>query len=113
MGIRRYTDEETSDLEHIYLKVTQDIDEIAEALGRDRRSIISKLVSMNIYINRPKKEKKITSKMLIRQLEQMLDITFTNGFDNFGNINISHKQNLGLIVDAIQKIREGTVSTTV
>ena len=113
MGIRQYTDEETSDLEHIYLKVSQDIDEIAEALGRDRRSVIAKLVSMKIYINPPEKEKKRTGKMLIRQLEDMLDIRFENHLNSLGQINLNGKANLGLIMDAVKQIREGQDNTTV
>jgi len=77
MGIRQYTDEETSDLEHIYLNVTQDINQIAEGLGRDRRSIISKLGSMKIYINPPEKPRKRSVKLFTCQLQDLLGIRFS------------------------------------
>ena len=51
--------------------------------------------------------------MLIRQLEDMLDIRFENHFNSLGQINLNGKANLGLIMDAVKQIREGQDNTTV
>lgn len=92
-----WTDEQEEELIHLYTTVTRDIDKICDILGKKKRSVISKLVQLKIYI-KPEIESspKITIKSLLRDLENLLEI-------NLEGMNLSKKDNLIILVNAIRE----------
>lgn len=91
-----WNDQEEIELTQIYEKVGNDgLDEIAAHFNRGRRNVISKLVHLKIY-NKPEQEKvdRRTVKKMLMELETLLDI-------EIDGLNLTKKENLELVVDAI------------
>jgi hypothetical protein len=85
--IKKYTEEENTDVE-----------KLAEQFDKGYRSVISKLVQLGIYIKPEviKKNKGDTVKLMLRELETMLD------FEIEGT-NLSKKENLVKLMTALRK----------
>jgi len=96
MNKKVWSEDEEIRLSSLYIDENLNIDEIAIIFNKGRRSIISKLVNMGIY-KKPEveKEKSRTVKVMLRDLEEMLDIEI-DGF------NLNKKSNLIIIVDALK-----------
>jgi hypothetical protein len=98
MSSKTWTTQEEQELKRLYLNETQDIEELGEAFShKGYRSIISKLVQLKIY-KKPEAEapdKSKTVKLLLRDLERMLDI-------ELDSYNLNKKENLKKLVDAIE-----------
>lgn len=97
MGSRAWRDDDEEELRELYTSgKMMDITEIAEYYGKGRRSVISKLVQMKIYIN-PKEleDKKPSVKAMIREIEDILDIKIET-------MNLSKKDTLYDILVALK-----------
>ena len=76
-----YTEEQEKQLIELYTSGVP-IEEIMAKIGKTKKSIISKLVRIGIYINQPKKTSdRITNKQYYRDIEELLGVTFIT--DNF------------------------------
>ena len=98
MGNKTWEDEDEKELIELYTSgKVRDVHELAEYYGKGHRSVISKLVQLRIYIS-PKslREKRPTVKEMVLDLEDMLDIEISS-------LNLSKKDNLYIIVQAIKK----------
>lgn len=97
MNTRKLWDEEsTQQLIAMYQDKNLAIEKIARHLDRTPRSIIAKLVQLKIYKKPYTHKEKVTLKMLVRELEKILEI-------NIEGLNLSRKSNLQAVVDAISK----------
>jgi hypothetical protein len=102
MSVKAWNDEEESQLIKMYTKDSiKDVYVLAENFGKGYRSVISKLVQLKIY-EKPQideTEKGQTVKVMLRQIEEMLDIQIEG-------TNLNKKENLSSLLDAIKsKIR--------
>lgn len=100
MSNKAWTPEDEKTLIGLYKEKTQDIAELAEYFPRKTyRSIISKLVQLKIYRKEDEHEpdKTKTVKLMLRDLEDMLDIEIE------GN-NLNKKENLKNIVDSVTRL---------
>ena len=85
----------------MYQSETKDVMHIANHFGKGYRSVISKLVNLQIY-EKPNKEieSSRTVKTMLRHLEDCLDIEI-EGF------NLNKKSNLEKLIDALdEKLKE-------
>lgn len=96
MGIKAWSDEEEIKLVELYSSETQDVYKLAKIFNKNHRSVISKLVNLEIY-NKPnaKKSDGKTFKVLLRELEILLDI-------EIDGVNLNKKSNLEILVDALK-----------
>jgi|TARA_R100001510_G_C7570326_1_gene146966 hypothetical protein len=102
MSVKAWNDEEESQLIKMYTEDSiKDVYVLAENFGKGYRSVISKLVQLKIY-EKPQideTEKGQTVKVMLRQIEEMLDIQIEG-------TNLNKKENLSSLLDAIKsKIR--------
>jgi len=93
-AIKAWSDEDQEELIRLY-EEEWDVPELAEYFGRNHRSIISKLVRLKIYQKPEKPPKKKTVKMMVNELEDILDIRIEG-------INLSKKNNLETLLEAIE-----------
>ena len=105
MSNKAWSDEDSALLTKLYVEDNiKDPYELAEKFGKGYRSVISKLVQLKIYV-KPEdvnKSNKPTVKELLRKLESLLDIRIES-------MNLSKKENLVMIVNAIEnKLDEKT-----
>jgi hypothetical protein len=97
-----WDDDQEIELKAMYAELENDgLDEIAEHFGKRNRNIISKLVQLKVYI-KPiiEKPEKRTVKMMLLELEQILDIEIEGQ-------NLTKKSNLESIVDALKEKLKG------
>ena len=102
MSVKAWNDEEESQLIKMYTEDSiKDVYVLAENFGKGYRSVISKLVQLKIY-EKPQideTEKGQTVKVMLRQIEEMLDIQIEG-------TNLNKKENLSSLLEAIKsKIR--------
>jgi transposase-like protein len=96
MNVRIWNEEQERELLKLYCEQEKDVEDIAEHFGKNTRSIISKLVQLKVY-RKPEisKSNRRTVKSMIIELENILDISIEG-------VNLSKKENLELLVDAIK-----------
>lgn len=102
MSVKTWSDEQEQELSKLYLgDDLTDVHELAKHFGKGYRSVISKLVQLKIY-KKPvveEEEKAQTVKVMLRELEEMLDI-------EIDGTNLNKKENLTKLVQAL-KVRLG------
>jgi transposase-like protein len=98
MNIRVWNPEEEAELLQLYVEKKQSVQEIAEYFGKNDRSIISKLVQLRVYrkLDSSSKPPKRSVKNMLIEIEQLLEVELDSA-------NISKKQNLETILDAIKQ----------
>ena len=102
MSVKAWNDEEEAQLIKMYTEDDViDVYVLADNFTKGYRSVISKLVQLKIY-EKPQideTEKGQTVKVMLRQIEEMLDIQIEG-------TNLNKKENLSSLLDAIKsKIR--------
>ena len=102
MSVKDWNDEEEAQLIKMYTEDdVKDVYVLADNFTKGYRSVISKLVQLKIY-EKPQideTEKGQTVKVMLRQIEEMLDIQIEG-------TNLNKKENLSSLLDAIKsKIR--------
>tara|TARA_A100001011_G_scaffold386340_3_gene461979 strand:- start:353 stop:661 length:309 start_codon:yes stop_codon:yes gene_type:complete len=102
MSVKAWNDEEEAQLIKMYTEDNvKDVYVLADNFTKGYRSVISKLVQLKIY-EKPQideTEKGQTVKVMLRQIEEMLDIQIEG-------TNLNKKENLSSLLDAIKsKIR--------
>ena len=103
MSTRAWSEEDEKELIIKYENHTTDPHELGDYFSKGYRSVISKLVQLKIY-KKPEDEvenKGKTVKMMLRDLEIMLDIKLDGA-----SPNLNKKQNLQMLVEAIEQIME-------
>jgi transposase-like protein len=96
MNVRVWDEEQEKELLKLYCEEEQSIEAIADHFQKNNRSIISKLVQLKVY-KKPEitKSDRRTVKSMILELEEILGISIDG-------VNLSKKENLELLVDAIK-----------
>jgi DNA-binding ferritin-like protein len=96
MNVRIWNQEQEAKLLDLYCNEEKSVDDIAEYFEKNHRSVISKLVQLKVY-RKPEAEKPIrrTVKSMIKELEDILEISIDG-------VNLSKKENLEVLVDAIK-----------
>lgn len=98
MSVKTWNDEQEQQLIMLYQeKDMTDVHELAKHFGKGYRSVISKLVQLKIY-KKPvieEEEKTQTVKVMLRDLEEMLDI-------EIDGTNLNKKENLVKLVTALK-----------
>ena len=102
MSVKAWNDEEEAQLIKMYTEDdVKDVYVLTDNFTKGYRSVISKLVQLKIY-EKPQideTEKGQTVKVMLRQIEEMLDIQIEG-------TNLNKKENLSSLLDAIKsKIR--------
>lgn len=98
MSIKTWSESQEQELIDLYTKKDmKDVHELAKHFSKGYRSVISKLVQLRIYEKpEPDEENKsVTVKLLLRELEEMLDIEIEG-------TNLSKKENLVKLMDALR-----------
>ncbi len=98
MSVKTWSDEDEAELVELYTKEgRKDVHELAEYFGKGYRSVISKLVQMKIYDKPTEKEEKTqTVKTMLREIEDMLNISIDGA-------NLNKKENLVQLVEALKQ----------
>jgi len=104
MSVKAWSDEDENKLIELYTeKSIKDVHELANTFDKGYRSVISKLVQLKIY-EKPdhNKDKKLkTVKVMLRELEELLDISIEG-------TNLNKKENLTILVNALEnKLKNG------
>jgi len=101
MSIKTWSDEQEKELIYLYtVDNMHNVHELAEHFGKGYRSVISKLVQLKVYIKPEVDDNKTqTVKIMLRELENMLDI-------EIDGTNLNKEENLVRLVDAL-KIKLG------
>jgi len=104
MSVKAWSDEDESKLVELYKSEgVKDVHELAGIFDKGYRSVISKLVQLKIY-EKPdhNKDKKLkTVKVMLRELEELLDISIEG-------TNLNKKENLTILVTALEnKLKNG------
>ena len=98
MSVKAWNDEEEAQLIKMYTEDdVKDVYVLADNFTKGYRSVISKLVQLKIY-EKPQideTEKGQTVKVMLRQIEEMLDIQIEG-------TNLNKKENLSSLLDAIK-----------
>lgn len=96
MNTRVWNEEQEKQLLNLYCVEEKNVEEIAEFFDKNHRSVISKLVQLKVY-KKPEIEKpeRRTVKSMILELEDILGVTLEG-------VNLSKKENLEVLVDAIK-----------
>jgi len=101
MSVKAWNDEEEAQLIKMYTEDdVKDVYVLADNFTKGYRSVISKLVQLKIY-EKPQideTEKGQTVKVMLRQIEEMLDIQIEG-------TNLNKKENLSSLLDAIKNFR--------
>ena len=99
MSVKAWSDEQENELISLYtVDSKKDVHELAKYFGKGYRSVISKLVQLKIY-EKPEidnEDKGLTVKVMLRELEEILDITIEG-------TNLNKKENLSKLLDAIKR----------
>lgn len=99
MSIKAWDDDQEAELTKMYTEDgIKDVHDLAAHFSKGYRSVISKLVQLKIY-EKPvvnEDEKIQTVKVMLRELEDMLEI-------QIDGTNLNKKENLNLLLDAIKK----------
>ena len=99
MTVKAWSDEQENELISLYtVDSKKDVHELAKYFGKGYRSVISKLVQLKIY-EKPEidnEDKGLTVKVMLRELEEILDITIEG-------TNLNKKENLSKLLDAIKR----------
>lgn len=99
-----WTKEEEGILTEFYLIEEEEVAEIAKLMKKTEKSIIGKLVYMGIYVPpvKPKHSYQlITKDMLVKQLEELLNVEFE--YSPVGFYDLNKKVNLNTIIEAVKK----------
>jgi hypothetical protein len=98
MSIKTWSDDQEKELISLYkTKDVKDVHVLASHFGKGYRSVISKLVQLKVY-EKPQTEednKTQTVKIMLRELEDMLDIEIEG-------TNLNKKENLVKLVEALK-----------
>ena len=98
MSVKAWSDEEEQKLIKMYTEdAIKDVHEIGEHFSKGYRSVISKLVQLKIY-EKPQAdeaEKGQTVKVMLRELEQLLEIQIEG-------TNLNKKENLSQLLNSIK-----------
>jgi hypothetical protein len=98
MSVKAWSDEEEQKLIKMYTDdAIKDVHEIGEHFNKGYRSVISKLVQLKIY-EKPQAdeaEKGQTVKVMLRELEQLLEIQIEG-------TNLNKKENLSQLLNSIK-----------
>ena len=98
MSVKAWSDEEEQKLIKMYTDdAIKDVHEIGEHFNKGYRSVISKLVQLIIY-EKPQAdeaEKGQTVKVMLRELEQLLEIQIEG-------TNLNKKENLSQLLNSIK-----------
>ena len=97
MSIKAWSEDEEEALKKMYLEDTKDVWKIAEKFEKSHRSVISKLVNLKIYEKPVNNKTTRTVKTMLRDLEDLLDITIKD-------FNLNKKSNLLIVVEAIERL---------
>lgn len=97
--MKTWEDEDVVELISLYSSEEKTVEELAEYFGRNTRSVVSKLVKLGIYRKPVNDKVKRSVKGMIDELEKILKI-------RIDGTNLSKKQNLVILVDAIKKMSE-------
>jgi predicted transcriptional regulator len=99
MSVKTWSDEQEQELIKLYQEDDiVDVHELAKHFGKGYRSVISKLVQLKIY-KKPiieEEEKTQTVKVMLRDLEDMLNIEIEG-------TNLNKKENLTKLVHALKE----------
>ena len=99
MTVKAWSDEQENELISLYTNDgIKDVHDLAKHFGKGYRSVISKLVQLKIY-EKPEidnEDKGLTVKVMLRELEEILDITIEG-------TNLNKKENLSKLLDAIKR----------
>jgi predicted transcriptional regulator len=99
MSVKTWSDEQEQELTRLYQEEdVNDVYELAKHFGKGYRSVISKLVQLKIY-KKPiveEEERAQTVKVMLRELEDMLDI-------EIDGTNLNKKENLTKLVGALKE----------
>lgn len=98
MSIKTWSEAQEEELVSLYVEQNiKDIEILASHFNKNRRSVISKLVQLRVYIKPQSiKEDNVTVKGMLRDLETMLGI-------QIDGINLNKKENLFKIVEAMKE----------
>lgn len=98
MSVKTWNDEQEQELISLYQEQDMtDVHDLAKHFGKGYRSVISKLVQLKIY-KKPvfeEEEKAQTVKVMLRDLEDMLNI-------EIDGTNLNKKENLTKLVQALK-----------
>jgi hypothetical protein len=98
MSIKTWSENQEQELIKLYTEdEVKDVHQLADHFSKGYRSVISKLVQLRIY-EKPQPDednKSITVKLLLRELEDMLDIEIEG-------TNLSKKENLVKLMEALR-----------
>ena len=99
MSVKAWNDEQEAELIKMYTEENvKDVYELASHFSKGYRSVISKLVQLNIY-EKPEineEDKSQTVKVMLRELEDILGIEVEG-------TNLNKKENLSALLEAIKK----------
>lgn len=99
MSQKTWTDKQEDKLIKMYTEdgIT-DVHQLAKHFEKGYRSVISKLVQLGIYIKPEvnKEEKSQTVKVMLRELEELLDIEIEG-------TNLNKKENLSKLMEALRE----------
>ena len=104
MSIKTWSDSQEAELIRLYVEEDEkDVYFLAEHFSKGYRSVISKLVQLKIY-QKPvieEEEKGLTVKVMLRELENMLNIEIEG-------TNLNKKENLTKLVQALKERLDDT-----
>lgn len=99
MSIKTWSSEQETELVALYTEIgIKDVHDLAEHFKKGYRSVISKLVQLKVY-EKPQLEEEAkaqTVKVMLRDLEDMLDIEIEG-------TNLNKKENLTKLVEALKE----------
>lgn len=99
MSVKTWNNEQEAELTALYIaQEEKDVHALATHFGKGYRSVISKLVQLKIY-EKPQVDEEVkasTVKVMLRDLEEMLDIEIEG-------TNLNKKENLTKLVQALKE----------
>lgn len=98
MSVKTWSDQQEEELKRLYVdEDLKDVYELASHFNKGYRSVISKLVQLKIYVKPviDEEEKAQTVKVMLRELEDLLDIEIEG-------TNLNKKENLSTLVQALK-----------
>jgi len=97
MSVKTWNEEQEQELIALY-STEKDVHKISEHFNKGYRSVISKLVQLEIYVkpDNNNDQKTLTVKTILRELEELLD------FEIEGT-NLNKKENLVKLIVALRK----------
>ena len=102
MGSKAYTEKQEELLIELYSEYgSEGINEIADILGKKRRSVIAKLTKMELYVA-PTKQTKVSIKQKIERIEEILGVEFDANM--YGDKSLNRKSNVRKLVEGVEEM---------